>query len=248
VGWLSGLREAFDALVFPWTCPVCGAEGSGSPFCPTCRQGILEQSARTALSSCPRCALSVGPFADLRAGCDECRDRSLGFDSALALGPYEGTIRELCLQLKHEQNAWLAPLLSDLFVEARRDAISHLPADVWVVPVPLHWSRRWRRGYNQAEALASSLARRLGLTVQQALQRVIATKRLARKGRTARAEIMRGVFRARKGRKLAGRTVILVDDVLTTGATCSAAAMALKRAGAARVIVVVIARAERKTL
>jgi ComF family protein len=248
VGWLSALREAFDALVFPWSCPVCGAEGSGSPFCPTCRQGILDQSARSALSSCPRCALSVGPFADLRGGCAACRDRSLGFDSALALGPYEGVIRVLCLRLKHEQNAWLAPRLSDLFVEARRDAISHLPSDLWVVPVPLHWSRRWRRGYNQAEALASGLARRLGLPVHQPLRRVIATERLAQKGPTERADIMHGVFRARSGRKLAGRTVLLVDDVLTTGATCSAAAKALKKAGAARVVVIVIARAERTTL
>lgn len=248
VGCLSALREAFDALVFPWSCPVCGAEGLGSPFCPECRRGILAQSARAAQASCPRCALSVGPYADLRGGCAECRDHSLGFDSALALGPYEGAIRELCLRLKHEHNAWLAPQLSDLFVEARRDAISHLPLDVCVVPVPLHWSRRWLRGYNQAEALASGLARRLGLPVHQPLRRVIATERLAHKGRTERADVMRGVFLARAGRKLAGRTVILVDDVLTTGATCSAAAKALKKAGASRVIVVVIARAERRTL
>jgi ComF family protein len=248
VGCLSALREAFDALVFPWSCPVCGAEGLGSPFCPTCREGILEQSARSALSSCPRCALSVGPFADLRGGCAACRDHSLGFDSALALGPYEGAIRELCLRLKHEHNAWLAPRLSDLFVEARRDAISQLPSDVWVVPIPLHWSRQWWRGYNQAEALACGLARRLGLPIHQPLRRVIATERLAQKGRTERADVVRGVFLARSGRKLTGRTVILVDDVLTTGATCSAAAKALKKAGASRVVVVVIARAERKTL
>jgi len=248
VGWLSALCEGFDALVFPWSCPVCGVEGSGSPFCPRCRQALLEQSAQSALSSCPRCALSVGPFADLRGGCAVCRDGSLGFDAALALGPYDGPLRELCLRLKHEQNAWLAPWLSDLFVEARRDAIGHLPSDVWVVPVPLHWSRRWQRGYNQAEALASGLARRLGLPVHQPLRRVIATQRLAHKGRTERADVMRGVFRARSYHHLAGRTVILVDDVLTTGATCSAAAKALKKAGAVRVVVVVIARAERRTL
>jgi ComF family protein len=247
-GWFCALARAFEALVFPWSCPVCGVEGSGSPFCPSCRQGILEQSAQTALSSCPRCALPVGPFADLRGGCAACRDRSLGFDSALALGPYDGVLRELCLRLKHEQNAWLAPRLIDLFVEARHDAISHLSSDIWIVPVPLHWSRRWRRGYNQAEALASGLARRLGLPVRHRLRRVIATERLAHKGRTERADIMHGVFRARSGGKLVDRTVILVDDVLTTGATCSAAARALKKAGAARVIVVIIARAARKTV
>ena len=84
---------------------------------------LLEQSARATASVCPRCALSAGPFADLRGGCGSCRDRSLGFDAALALGPYEGELQDLCLRLKHEQNAWLAPWLSDLFVEARHDAI-----------------------------------------------------------------------------------------------------------------------------
>jgi ComF family protein len=248
VACFCALTRAFDALLFPWSCPVCGAEGLGSPFCPSCRQGILEQSARAAMSSCPRCALPVGPFADLRGGCAACRDRSLGFDSAIALGPYDGALRDLCLRLKHEQNAWLAPRLSDLVVEARHDAISQLPSDVWIVPVPLHWSRRWRRGYNQAEALASGLARRLRRPVRHRLRRVTATERLANKGQTERADIMRGAFRARAGGKLTGRTVLLVDYVLTTGATCSAAARALKKAGAARVIVVVIARAERKTL
>jgi predicted amidophosphoribosyltransferase len=80
------------------------------------------------------------------------------------------------------------------------------------------------------------------------LRRVVATDRLAQKGPSERAQGMRGVFRVRPSRQLAGRTVLLVDDVLTTGATCGAAARALKKAGAARVVVVVIARAERKTL
>jgi ComF family protein len=248
VRWLVALREAVDALIFPWSCPVCGEEGSASPFCRSCRQALLEQSARTTESACPRCALSAGPFADLRGGCAVCRDRSLGFDAALALGAYNGDIQDLCLRLKHESNAWLAPWLTDLFVEARRDAISHLPRDAWIVPVPLHWWRRWRRGYNQAEALAQGLARRLNFPVHRPLRRLVATERLAHKGRTARAEIMHGAFHARPNRRLVGRTVLLIDDVLTTGATCGDAARALKKAGAARVVVVVIARTERQTL
>ena len=247
-GWLIALREALDALVFPWSCPVCGEEGSGGPFCRSCRQRLLEQSARATAAACPRCGLSTGPFADLRGGCAVCRDRSLGFDAALALGPYDGDLQNLCLRLKHESNAWLAPWLSDLFVEARGDAISRLPRDAWIIPVPLHWWRRCRRGYNQAEALAHGLARRLNLPVHQPLRRVVATERLARKGRTARADVMHGAFRSRTNRRLIGRTVILVDDVLTTGATCGDAARALKKAGAARVVVVVIARTERQTL
>ena len=248
VSWLMAMRDALDALVFPWSCSLCGDEGSGSPFCDSCRQGLLEQSARTTTSACPRCALSAGPFADLRGGCAVCRDRSLGFDAALALGAYNGDIQELCLRLKHENNAWLAPWLADIFVEARSDAISHLPRDAWIVPVPLHWWRRWRRGYNQAEALAQGLARRLNLSVHQPLRRLVATGQLAYKGRTARAKTMHGAFRARPNRRLVGQTVLLIDDVLTTGATCGDAARALKRVGAARVVVIVIARTERQTL
>ena len=247
-GWLIALKEALDALIFPWSCPVCGEEGLNSPFCRSCRRALVEQSARSTASACPRCALSAGPFADLRGGCAVCRGRSLGFDAALALGPYSGEIQALCLRLKHESNAWLAPWLVDIFVEARRDAISQLPRDACIVPVPLHWRRRWWRGYNQAEALAHGLARRLNLPVYQPLKRLIATSRLAHKGKTARAEIMHGAFRARPNRRLIGRTVLLIDDVLTTGATCGDAARALKKAGAARVVVVVIARTERQTL
>jgi ComF family protein len=246
VGGLGALREALDALVFPWSCPICGAEGLDGPFCDSCRHKLLKQSAQA--TACPRCALPVGPFADLRGGCTGCRDRSLGFDAALAFGSYDGDLGDLCLRLKHEQNAWLAPWLSDLFVDARGAAISQLTQDAWIVPVPLHWWRRWQRGYNQAEALALGLARRLNLPVYGLLRRVIATKRLAHKGRTERANEMHGVFLAVPNRQLVGRTILLVDDILTTGATCGDAARALKKAGAARVIVVVIARVERQTL
>ena len=247
-GWLVALKDALNQLVFPWSCAICGEEGSDDALCRSCRCRLLEQATQAMSSACPRCALSAGPFADLRDGCAVCRDRALGFDKALALGPYDGDIRDLCLRLKRETNAWLAPCLSDLFVEAQRDAISELPRDAWIVPVPLHWWRRCRRGYNQAEALAHGLARRLNLPVHLLLRRVVATEQLAHKGRTARVKIMRKAFKSRLSAQLVGRTVILVDDVLTTGATCGEAARALKAAGAAQVVVVVIARTERQSL
>ena len=247
-GWVSGLTEAFDALVFPWSCAICGTEGLSGPFCRTCRERLFKQSALSSNSVCPRCALQVGPFADLRGGCSSCRDRSLGFDASFAMGPYEGTLRELCLRLKREKNACLASWLSELLVEARRDVFSDLPPDTLVVPVPLHWWRQWERGYNQAEALAEGVGKQLKLPVRRLLKRVVGTRKLAELGVTARGEVMRGVFRVRPHFKLTGRTVLLVDDVLTTGATCSAAARALKQAGAVRVVVSVIARTERTNL
>ena len=99
------------------------------------------------------------------------------------MGPYGGELRELCLRLKHERNAWLASWLSELFVEARRDVFGTLPPDTLVVPVPLHWWRQWERGYNQAEALAEGLAKQLKLPVRRLLKRVVGTRKLAELGR-----------------------------------------------------------------
>jgi ComF family protein len=244
VGW-NWAGIAVDSLLFPATCPVCGVGTDGPAFCPDCRRELLGAAGPT----CPRCAMPVGPHADLLGGCSECRGQSLGFDRAIALGPYQGPIRHLCLKLKHEPNAWMARWLAELVVEGRSEALRlELSAnpDAWVVPIPLHWRRRLIRGYDQAEALASGMARPLRLKVRSPLRRIRATPKLAMVGRTERSEIMRQAFQARPSPKLQGRTILLVDDILTTGATCGSAARALKRAGASRVVVVVVARAEGK--
>ena len=233
-------------LVFPWRCVLCGIDTAGldSPFCTPCRDQLMTAAALARRSSCPRCALPVGPFADLHRGCARCRGRPQGFDAAMALGIYEGTTRDLCLRLKHERNAWLAAWMTDLLVEARRADLDQLPRDTWVVPVPLHWLRRLRRGYNQAEALAHGLGRRLDLRVRKPLRRIKSTDRLARLGVTDRIEALRGAFHARPDARLKGKTVLLVDDVLTTGSTASDAARALRQAGADRVIVAVLAHSQ----
>lgn len=241
---LASCVRAVDDLVFPWTCLLCGTEGGAlhGPLCASCRAGLLDAAAAVGASACPRCALPIGPYADLRRGCAECRGRSLGFDAALALAPYAESLRDLCLRLKHERNAWLAPWLGNLLAEARQSEFARLPRDTWIVPVPLHWRRRLQRGYNQAEALAKGLSRPLDLRVRQPLRRIKATDRLAHKAASDRMDAMRQAFRARPDPGLNGRTILLVDDILTTGATCGAAARALKQAGAKRVIVAVLAR------
>jgi len=238
---LAAGRRAIDALVFPWECALCGAPGEASPFCEGCRAELLGASG----VPCERCAMPVGPWADRSGGCSECRGKSLGFDGVIALGPYAGPIRHLCLRLKAERNAWLAPWLAGVLAEARAEAL-RVPGDSWVVPIPLHWRRRWWRGYNQSEALALGLSKRLALRLARPLRRVRATPPLARSGRSERARAMRDAFRAKASPSLQGRVVLLVDDILTTGATCGAAARTLKRAGAARVIAVVVGRAEGK--
>ncbi|MGO9598700.1 MAG: phosphoribosyltransferase family protein [Isosphaeraceae bacterium] len=241
---LATCAHALDDLVFPWSCVVCGAQEKKlqGPFCPQCRAELLAMAQSAGASACPRCALPTGPRVSLAQGCSDCRGRSLGFDAALTMAPYAGTIRDLCLRLKHERDAWLAPWLGDLLAEARTAELARLPRDTWIAPVPLHWFRRLQRGYNQSEALALGLSKRLGLPIHPPLKRVRATDRLAHQKASKRIAAMRNAFSARAGLCLEGRTILLVDDILTTGATAGAAARALKKAGAKRVVAVVLGR------
>lgn len=236
--WRNRLtRSVLDAL-FPADCQICGSEDG--PFCSDCRMELLGQGLRF----CPRCAAATGPFENLRDGCSGCRGRRLGFDAATALGPYQGPIRRLCLMIKKERNAWLAGRLADLLVEARGRVLREQDAD-YVVAVPLHWRRRWSRGFDQATELAKTVAKRLNLKFDRFLARVEDTAPLAGLGREERFRRLRHAFRLRKGIELRGKTILLVDDILTTGATCGAAARELKRAGARRVFVAVIGRADK---
>jgi ComF family protein len=244
----AACARGIGELVFPWRCEICESACQGGPFCPECRADLVESVAKYAATACPRCGMPTGPYANLQAGCSTCRLRRFRFDAAVALGTYDGPLREVCLRLKHENAAWLAPRLGGLLAELRLqgNAAAIIPPDAWVVPVPLHWRRRWRRRYNQAEALAQGIGDRLGLRVRRSLRRVVATPQLAGSGfaPTERFRVMRGAFRVRRDPGIEGRVILLVDDILTTGATSSEAARVLKKAGASRVICAVVARTE----
>jgi ComF family protein len=115
-----------------------------------------------------------------------------------------------------------------------------------VVPMPLHWVRRWRRGFNQSEVLAREVARRSGIKVVHAVRRARSTAPQASLSRAGRRRNVRGAFAARRGVDVRGLRILLVDDVLTTGATANACAGALKRAGARYVAVLAVARADHR--
>jgi ComF family protein len=227
-------------LVYPaacWGCQRFLRPEEAASFCLPCRLALTGDRAPT----CPRCAGTVGPFVNLDGGCLKCRREPLAFAAAFRLGPYEGLLRDIILRLKHAGSDGLAEAVGGLWAEHAADRLRSAGPQV-VVPVPLHWMRRWQRGYNQSETLAQALASHLHLPCKPGwLRRIRRTAKQTAQAPAERRTNVRGAFRARPGTVLKNRTVLLVDDVLTTGSTASEAARALRAAGAARVVVAVLA-------
>jgi ComF family protein len=148
-------------------------------------------------------------------------------------------LRQLLHLYKYAGIKTLAKPLANLLLRAmpldeRFDAI---------VPVPLHWIRQWKRGFNQSALLSRELARRTGVPMVKALVRGRSTRTQAGLSNHARRE---NVARAFRSRPVDGKRILLVDDVMTTGSTAAACALALKRAGAQRVALLTVARADRR--
>jgi ComF family protein len=186
----------------------------------------------------------------LPGDCPTCRSLSFPFEKALRLGPYkdkdgrETLLAHAILRLKHASGEGLAEALGLLWAAHAEPHLRAIGATV-VVPVPLHWRRHWQRGYNQSEALARTLAGRLGIACRPRwLRRIRNTPHQAWQSPAARAANVKDAFRTAPRVSLTGHSVLLVDDVMTTGCTSSEAARALRQAGAARVVVAVLARAQ----
>ncbi len=171
-----------------------------------------------------------------------CRAGLRGFDAAYSFGAYEGTLRELIHLFKYAGMRPLARPLTDLMMASFP---RHAQFD-GIVAMPLHWFRRWRRGFNQSELLAHEIAQRTGLPVVRAVQRTRRTDSQAGLSSARRRLNVAGAFRARR-KLVEGRRLLLIDDVMTTGATAGACASALKRAGARRVELLTLARADRRS-
>lgn len=174
--------------------------------------------------------------------CALCRLGLSGFDSAYAYGSYEGPLRKLIQLLKYGRIPTLAAPLGRLMAAGLPRERSF---DV-IVPMPMHWRRRWSRGFNQADLLARVLSRRIGVRVCGAVRRVKATPPQAGLTAAKRRANMSAAFAVRLPESVRGKRVLLIDDVFTTGATAGACARALKRAGAAHVAVLTVARADRR--
>ncbi len=241
---LEKLSSALFSLVLPDDCRVCGEplkEISRIPVCSRCLSAPEPLAAEYLCSGCRAPFASPWPL-DENGLCSLCRTGAHGFDAAYSFGFYEGTLRELVHVLKYQKVHTLAEPLGRLMARAcPRDQRFDL-----IVPVPMHWRRKWDRGFNQAEALAAILGRRLALPVRNILRRRKATPPQAGMTAAKRRANMTGAFRLRRRQNVRDTRILLVDDVLTTGATLGACARVLKRAGARHVSVITVARADRR--
>jgi len=193
----------------------------------------------------PVCDGCGQPFEfDLGPGvrCAACMTRPRAFDAARAACLYDDAVRDPILKLKHADRPDLAPLFALWLSRAARELVAEADA---VLPVPLHAFRLLKRRYNQAAEIARPLARREGLAyLPDALVRRRRTESQAGKSGSGRRRNVAAAFEvpARKRPLVEGKRLLLIDDVMTTGATAEGCARALKQAGAARVDVAVVAR------
>ena len=226
---LSALFDTCARNVHAWAgedCLLCGAEGGPELLCPAC---IAELPALA--ESCPRCALP----SPAGAVCGSCLNHPPHFDATLALWRYEFPCDRLVQALKYRARLALAGFF------ARNLASRPIPEVDLIVPMPLHAKRLAERGFNQALEIARGLARHLRRPIEpRGVLRVKDTPPQTELPYEERARNVRGAFLCRLD--LSGASVAVLDDVMTTGATLNKLARALKRAGAARVENLVIAR------
>jgi ComF family protein len=237
VAWCRG--SALD-LVFPAACAGCGEELEATGEVPICEE-CLERLPLFRGATCRRCGAPVAGES-ARAHCYRCAGTKLWFDETLALGEYTGLLREWLLEMKHQKGEALALSVAELVWQRQRERLTALQPDV-IVPVPMHWRRRLVRGANSPVVLAERLAVKLGAPLAaDLLRRTRHTQPQFSLPPSERQANVRNAFAVRPGYYLNAAHVLLVDDIFTTGSTCSAAARALKKAGAQHVAVVVTAR------
>jgi ComF family protein len=244
---LRGMREALASLVFPAPCRICARmldTGNRIPFCHACVVALTQTLSEPLCARCGRPIVSNAVTGGVSSPhCHLCRLGAYDFDFVRSFGAYTPPMARAILMLKYGEvtplGGWFARYLA---LVAERSA-GEFVADV-VVPVPLHASRLRERGYNQAELIARPLARILGIPFRSyLLVRTRPRPDKLRLTRRERWETVRGAYAMHPGAKVDKVRVLLVDDVLTTGATLDACSRALRGAGAVRVAGLTVARA-----
>ena len=232
------ILSALDGFLAPPLCPRCAHErAAAGELCPSCavKTGRLPEEGR--------CSACGGPLAGVASGvCRQCAETPPPWFRGVSALDYHGEGGDLVRAYKYGRQSVLAEYfakeMADAWLKYGRPARPQA-----LVPVPLHWIRQARRGFNQAELLCQRLSPRLKMPVLPLLRRNRVTAHQARLDAEGRLKNLRGAFLVPEAGAAKGRSLLLVDDVMTTGATLTACAEALYAAGAAEVSVLTIARA-----
>lgn len=238
------MRRLLD-FIYPSLCELCEVElQKGKSLCPSC----LDRLPRVAEPFCRKCGEPFDGNLEEEFDCPNCQGISHDFDFAIAPLKGEGTAFHLVHSLKYQRRFYLAQDLASILIESweQDSRFRDLPLEnTLVVPVPLHWRRKqWRQG-NQAHELAREFCAQNGLRLSQALRRIRATSTQTKLNRKERLSNLRGAFRIRKSSLagLEGSTIILIDDVFTTGATAhECTKILLKEGSVEKVIVLTLVR------
>ena len=251
IRWTNRWRRGISAwlpvglnLLFPPRCACCDAElpgGDGdSPLCLDC----LTRLGPATWHGCLRCGATVREQDVPPQCCPLCRNVPLKFEAVVALGGYHAGLRDIVLRMKRPTHHALSIAMGRLLARQRRAQLLEHQADV-LIPIPMFWTRRLGRGINSPEVLAGCVGEGLAIPMRcNILVRRRNTLPQAGLPPSRRFRNVKGAFEVRCPDAIENARVLLVDDVLTTGATCSEAAKTLKRAGAASVTVAVLARAQ----
>jgi ComF family protein len=232
--------KPFLDILYPRSCIGCGKTAPK-----TFRYICWDCWANTVRVEAPFCACCGDPVSGAVEHdfiCYSCSDEQPAFDAARSATRYDGVIGDALRKLKYEHALWLSPDLAAVLYNCIRAEFPEETFDL-LVPVPLYHVRRRDRGFNQSAMLSGELARLLGTSsVQGVLRRIRPTTSQTNLTAKERLSNVNKAFKSRNDKRLAGRKVLLVDDVMTTGATVNACAKALKRGGAATVHVITVAR------
>jgi len=235
---VSDTAGGLGHLLWPAVCTNCGRYSveTGSGLCDKCWSGL---SSVCSADYCHRCGRDVSPYAIYGEGCPNCHSEQIQFDSIARAGIYAESLREMILAFKNDRTE-----LDSVMIWLAESAlqISAFFADIDLfVPVPLHWRRRFIRGYNQSHLLARGL-KHPSAKISTDLVRIRYTKPQSEMpSAAARQKNVAGAFAVRYRHPFDGRKICLVDDIKTTNATLNECAKTLKQAGASKVYALVLA-------
>ena len=246
--WPGIVQRAIGSVtdvVYPAVCAFCSSELDGAfesdavRLCSACRSCFESEH-----EACFRCGMPVGPHVNPTDGCFRCSSRDFRFKRVFRIGIYQDEMRRACIRAKSPGAEPLASALGGLLHQTHQDAISEFSLDS-VVVVPQHWVHRVTRPHHSAETIAEVMAERIGIPFSRNLLRK--SKRTPDQSVLPRAQRLKNlhkVFTVPRGVDLKRQSILLVDDILTTGTTANECSRTLRAAGAESVFVAVLAVVE----